>query len=332
MTPDALSIIESAYRVESSDAEWMNDILAAARPSLDAGLGLTGYFVDVRGSRFRVWGHRCVGRDPEADRRNLLHWLRTTPRALQRHSHMVRPSGLVSELQPPEGWRPKAHRGHDGDMDELLVRSGFPEVFGISALDPSGQGCAISAPRPRGSAVPDRQVWDRVAIHLAAALRLRRRLAEKNDASTSAEAVLAPNGKVVHAEGSATEASAQDALRAAAIRIDAARTARGRRDLRRATEVWQGLLSGRWSVVDRFDRDGRRYYVAWRNETDAPEASLTPGEAAVVAALGLGHSNKVIAYELGISESTVARRLASATVKLGVRSRADLVRLGRATT
>lgn len=329
MTPDALGIIESAYRVDATDAEWMDAILAAARPSLDAGFGLTGYFVDLRGTGFRVSGHACVGRDPEADRRNLLHWLRTTPRALQRHSHMVRPSGLVSELEPPEGWGPKNRKR--ADMDELLAKSGFPEVFGVSALDPSGQGCAISAPRPRGSAVPDRQIWDRVAVHLATALRLRRRLAEKSEAS-SMDAVLAPSGKVVHAEGSATDTTARDALRAAAVRIDAARSARGRRDLRRATEAWQGLVSGKWSVVDRFDRDGRRYYVAWRNETEAPEAALTPREAAVVAACGLGHSNKVIAYELGISESTVARRLASAAAKLGVSSRADLVRLGRSST
>lgn len=41
----------------------------------------------------------------------------------------------------------------------------------------------------------------------------------------------------------------------------------------------------------------------------------------------LGHANKLIAYELGLPESTVSETLRSAAKKLGTRSRLDLVRM-----
>jgi DNA-binding CsgD family transcriptional regulator len=44
----------------------------------------------------------------------------------------------------------------------------------------------------------------------------------------------------------------------------------------------------------------------------------------------MGHSNKLIAYELGLSVGTVSAYLARATRKLGLDSRLDVVRLCRA--
>lgn len=43
--------------------------------------------------------------------------------------------------------------------------------------------------------------------------------------------------------------------------------------------------------------------------------------------MSLGHTHKFIAYELGIAVSTVGAHLQSALRKLGLRSRADLVKL-----
>jgi DNA-binding NarL/FixJ family response regulator len=60
--------------------------------------------------------------------------------------------------------------------------------------------------------------------------------------------------------------------------------------------------SGTWDHFPHdFDRDGRRYYFARANEPPAdPLAKLTARETHVVKAAALGHSNKHIAYELGI--------------------------------
>jgi DNA-binding CsgD family transcriptional regulator len=53
---------------------------------------------------------------------------------------------------------------------------------------------------------------------------------------------------------------------------------------------------------------------------------LTPREKQVCARAAQGHSNKLIAHELGLSTSTVATFLGRAKRRLGVTSRTDLIR------
>lgn len=98
----------------------------------------------------------------------------------------------------------------------------------------------------------------------------------------------------------------------------------------RAVEAWRALTSGRWSVLDHFDRDGRRYYVARANAPEVGErAGLSERELQVVRAMALGHSNKLIAYELGLHPSTVSGHIASAGRKLGASTRLDLMQRAR---
>ena len=90
----------------------------------------------------------------------------------------------------------------------------------------------------------------------------------------------------------------------------------------------KGLVSGRWTLLDHFESDGRRYVLARRNEPHgAPLEKLTKRERQVVGYLALGHSYKLIAYELGISTSTVAALVWRACNRLGVESREELARL-----
>ena len=53
---------------------------------------------------------------------------------------------------------------------------------------------------------------------------------------------------------------------------------------------------------------------------------LTPREREVMAMIVIGKANKVVAHELGISEKTVETHRAHILDKLGLRSRADIVR------
>ncbi|MBI5481662.1 MAG: helix-turn-helix transcriptional regulator [Deltaproteobacteria bacterium] len=91
--------------------------------------------------------------------------------------------------------------------------------------------------------------------------------------------------------------------------------------------AWRALVAGRWSLVDHFDHDGRRFLVARRNDprVRAPVA-LTLRERQVAGYACLGHSNKLIAYELGLSPTTIATHLERAARKLGVASRPELIR------
>jgi DNA-binding CsgD family transcriptional regulator len=90
-------------------------------------------------------------------------------------------------------------------------------------------------------------------------------------------------------------------------------------------ELWHALVAGRWSLLDRFESDGRRYLVARRNDDDVRDPrGLTSRERQIAARAALGHSNKLIAYELGVSPSTVATFLTRALKKLGCATRAEL--------
>jgi DNA-binding NarL/FixJ family response regulator len=95
-----------------------------------------------------------------------------------------------------------------------------------------------------------------------------------------------------------------------------------------ALSEWKALFSGRWSVVDHFDTDGKMFIVARRNEPKSPQAKgLTARENLVAALAAQGYSNKEIHYELGLPLSTIASSLTSAILKLGVSSRMALVRV-----
>jgi DNA-binding CsgD family transcriptional regulator len=77
-------------------------------------------------------------------------------------------------------------------------------------------------------------------------------------------------------------------------------------------------VSKAWTVVAEF-RDGPARYVLLRLN-DAVEG-LTVRERQVLARAAIGQTNKVIAYELGLSDSTVRVHMARACAKLGVETR-----------
>jgi DNA-binding NarL/FixJ family response regulator len=80
-------------------------------------------------------------------------------------------------------------------------------------------------------------------------------------------------------------------------------------------------------LVDQFDRDGRRFLLARRNEPGAvPSRALSLRETQIAHLLALGCPNKLIAYELGLSLSSVAAGIAATMRKLGARTRVDLIR------
>jgi DNA-binding NarL/FixJ family response regulator len=85
-------------------------------------------------------------------------------------------------------------------------------------------------------------------------------------------------------------------------------------------------------LVDRFDRDGRRYVVARRNEA-APQSrfELTQRERQILGYLLRGESAKATALDLGLAPSSVSDTTQQLLLKLGVRSVVELMRL-RATT
>lgn len=87
--------------------------------------------------------------------------------------------------------------------------------------------------------------------------------------------------------------------------------------------VWEGLLSGHFSLVELTEQAGSTYLVARKNEPRGP--ALTFRERSCVAWAGRGLNDGEIAREMKLPVSTVTVHLANAAQKLGASSRSALV-------
>ena len=98
-----------------------------------------------------------------------------------------------------------------------------------------------------------------------------------------------------------------------------------RQDPDGALEIWKGLARGRWSLVDWFDTDGRRFVLAKPNLPNVGDPrGLTEHEALLATYAARGESGKILSYRFGISPQSVSKLLSSAKRKLGVRTQAEL--------
>jgi len=315
---DLVGILEAAYSVEQPEEPWLAGILDAARPGLDDGLGVTAYTYEAWDETFRI---RCAV--ARSDLPALAEVLRggppQPPPELVKASFWSQRTAMTTEMP---GWASFAglplrfspeHVAHD--------------MIGVNGLDPSRTGCIIGGfwGEHRKLGVRERAAWDRVSTHLSASFRLQRALQAKAPSSPT-EAVLAPSGRVLHAEQPARDRSVRDALSDACQSIERARTRKGRREGEISLSLWRSLVSERWTLVDTYERDGKRFVVARRNDVRLPRPdALSPRERQVLGFAVLGDSNKLIAYELGISASTVGVLLHRAAQKLGCHSRVELL-------
>ncbi|HVU04937.1 MAG TPA: LuxR C-terminal-related transcriptional regulator [Polyangiaceae bacterium] len=324
---ELVSVLEAFYALDVPDPEWLSGSLSALSRVAGRGHDYTAFFYDAS--------------DTEKPRVG-------TPRRLE-----PLPPELVSvwsvfqsTLSPAfaratfrslfVGSAKKTALGPLGPVLAERERHGHGDMFYLNALDPSGIGCALlfSARTQDFSIGPkDRALLKRMAHHLSAATRCRRRLRGElggfdsaESGKAVAEAIVDDHGRIVHAEGVAKEESARDQILAAAAAIDAARTRAHRSDGDFAMESWHPLTSARWTLVDSFESDGRRFVVARENQAGAPDLGLTDRERQVVVHAALGQTNKEIAYMLGISDSTVRVLVARAARRLGARGRRDLLK------
>ena len=321
-----IDVIEAAYKLHLDDRAWLREIAAAVRPLLDGGYGVWAYYFDMaRPAAEWLDGVVMLGaRQTEIQAAKRMS-IASQDRIVETTHVVIEP--LQSSLEAARAAGLGDARAH-ARYGELLKTIGACDYLAFRTVEPGGKGVAIAAAQ-RTAWLPDRKMrrlWARVAGHVGSARRLRAALAVKSE-DPAVDAVLKPDGRLDHAETRAA-VNARDALRAAVLDQERARSSLRRRDPEAATEGWQALVSGQWSLVDRFERGGRRYLVAHRNAPEfADLRALTARECAVVHLAALGKSNKLIAYELGVSESGVSSHLHAAMRKLGMTSRSDLIRL-----
>lgn len=166
-----------------------------------------------------------------------------------------------------------------------------------------------------------------MSAHMGAGLRLyqvARQLPLDFDV-TAVEAIFDVSGKQYEAKSLATENSARQRLREAVRHIEKMRSQAGRTAVDQTLDAWKGLVEGRWSLVDRFDTDGKRFVIAVKNDPGHRDLrGLSLRERQVAEYLGLGRSAKEISYILGVTASAVTNCISDAQLKLGLASSAEL--------
>jgi DNA-binding CsgD family transcriptional regulator len=324
---DLLDVIEAAYQVDASDAEWLQKLAQSAHPLLDGGFGLCAFQYARGAEGLPEIVRSCMLGLPAGLAELHATIFRTMDPDIKQRPFRMGP--CVSGSQLMGGGDALRRHPH---MQKYAHTFGMADSLWITAVEPSGAGCGIHAGRAEiGAPSPMvKRHWSRIAAHLSTAARLRKRLRAAgavNDATAGDDgAVLDPGGRVHHAAGPAKEKDALDELRRAVLSLEKARGPARRAEPDQALTDWKVLVMARWSLIDQFERDGRRYVVAYENQpSGAGPDALTAREKQVVGHALLGHHNKLIAYELGISHSTVRVLLARAAKRLRVNTRAELL-------
>ena len=322
-----IDFAEAVYDLHVPDEDWFPRVMEAAVALIDHGLGVAGFVgTHSQDSDFPVVEEMHVASGPEDFPVRLMKAMAEMP------PESVRPQvqsgiGVLSEVNAEEprflqAWRHHIDYAEDG--------------IGVTGLDPNGRGVHIVAPIPKTITLSrlERARWQMLAAHMSSGLRLRSAISkEPLDQETDdrlpcgADAVLDANTfGLTDAVNDARLPDSVRALRDAAVQIDRARGPLRREDPHEALEIWWALLRGRWSMVEWFDTDGRRYVLAVPNAPAVLDPrGLTKRECQVVAYAALGDSHKLIAYRLGISRATASNALRSAMRKLGVSTQAQLV-------
>jgi DNA-binding NarL/FixJ family response regulator len=318
----AIETVESAYRLDGTEAEWLDAVLAAAQPDLDAGCGVYAFTGDESVPNLESSAAFAQRELDVGYAARLVEINRDAPREVDEllRSQLVTCGGLEQTLGP-------AHpiiRSFRSVMQPIGVTDGFS----LFAKDAQGGSVSLSAPsRSVVSLAPRvRGIWRRVGLHVASSLRLRRKLAAH---ATVRDALLEPSGRMQDATASvAQDRSAQAVLVQAVAAMERARSGALRGSPERALAMWQGLVAGEWSLVDHWESGGRRYLAAYRNRPDLRDPrALTPTQCATLKYLALGASNKDIAFALGLPAGTVSSTVTMVMKKLGVKRRVDLALL-----
>jgi DNA-binding CsgD family transcriptional regulator len=319
------AILEAIYRHERTDQLWAQGIAAAAAPVFgERGVIVNTYDLDC--DNFPLFSNFAEA--------GTGGW--AAPLAAEVHTKLPR-ERMQQALQPwppalllSECFGPEVVAAGSGEPGmEVFHEHGIFDMIGMRGTDPSGHGCTMSVLLERTKPLEPRRRENlaRLAAHLAAGWRLRRALAgSAQGRGPEADAVVSPNGRLEHCSPSLTDRRAQLVLSDVVLRRERIWSAPS--DVETTLDLWRALIAGRWSIVDHVENDGKRFVLARRNQPDVREpAALTRRERQVAAYAALGHSNKLIAYELGLSSTTIATHLARALEKLGLDSRRELVQV-----
>ena len=317
-TKDWMALIEAGYSLEGNSESWLENVLEHAAPLFTRGFWPTIGMYNYSPINIQLGWTKTHG--PSMATKFLQLSTQINTGAARRFFREGTPVCSLSEeiyTQEPEVSAAIQQITHGLVHDKLAVK----------AL--TGQGSALIMCLLFSDTITptsqERKRWSLIATHLGAGLRLRTIADSLTLNAGSVEAIFDSGGKLYEAREEAKKVSARESLREAVRRIDKLRAMAGRSDPDAAMQAWQGLVEGRWSLVDYFDSDQRRFVVAIKNDpVHADPRGLTMRERQVAEFVGLGRSSKEISYTLGVSHSAVTNCTSRAQRKLGLASRTEL--------
>ena len=315
---DYISIVEACYRDADSESEWLAQVFESAGPALDLGGGLGLSLVQEGPTGREVTLSEGVGRINDMLKLSWPVIQQLDDATYRGFFYPSKPVILASKLVG------RSAAPVQQTFSSLMEHAGARDLLGMLGYPAPGWAFAMFVAvgdAPLGSALS--ATLRRLRIHIEASMRLRL------FSSAEAVAVIGPNGKLEHVELDALERTTCKLLEAQVSAIEHARSEKGRADPHRALAVWQALVEGRWSLVERVERDGRRHYHAFENAPHIhAQRALTDTEALVFALSLQGLVGKEVAYATGLSQPRVSDALRLAAERLGFADRDELLRVG----
>ncbi len=317
---DWIALLETSYDLERPTEAWLQTLVDCAGPLVDRpGSPISLFTFEVTPTKHRVLDIAVNGPPVVAEATRA-----TNAAASEAELDILYRGGFVggtlSEI---------IFARFPGSREKFLESTGgqICDVFGWCGHTGRDLGIMLNASlfAEETTTPAENRRWSRIVAHMAAGLRLRQNLEAWSLDHERVEAIFDGGGKLQDARDKARSDTARTRLQGAVRAIDRARTESGRADADTSLGEWEALVSGRWSLVDRFDSDGRRFVVAVRNDPAHPDPrGLTERERQIAEFLGLGHTTKQIAYRLGLSPSSVDNAISAAQDKLGLPSRVQL--------
>ncbi len=346
---DALDILDRAYAVHQPTSDWLRGVAEAVCAVADHGRGLLAFSLSSAangspelslptpagvGDFWPAWFEEMKAMPHELQRYGRLtpaltyksHFTTAAIAAVPAFQMYVDQTFRARLVDPPRTAREIIER----DIERGVA---WAECLAMHASDGTDHDLFFVLPCPQQKhdlpSLQEVEHWARVMAHVSNAWRLHRDLrARGRGPLDAADAVLAPNGAILDID---TEEAMPPEVRAVlsdAVKvIERHRATKGKASPppERILAERLALVAGQWSLVDAYDSDGKRFVTARRNDEGWTVPALSDRQRQIAVHLARGHSNKLMAYQLGISIGTVTTHVRRLAEKLDTDNRVQLV-------
>lgn len=298
-----LQFLRAAERLDLDDQSWLRAVTSAALPLLprsddyaaalvacDPASGVWRYGTRIEHTELEIVDDQMADTEVSAGERTKAAGLR----------------GLVSVAEQT--------RAHPSLRNAMRARR-IVDLMCVVAASPGGLvGIYVHTDELGPIRRQQRELWRTLATHLTGAAQLRASALGVD--FEAPDAVFDADGRCAHA-GSAVDPDTLARLRAHVLHRERMRVRDV--DTNELVGSWTAVSREGWTVIDRFDSDGRRWVLVWENPLGEHDPRrLSEREQQLLARVLSGWTNRDAADELGLSYAGASRTLQNALEKLGI--------------